>query len=76
MFSQAFVILFMGGGEVYTPPGQADTAPSAKQATPPPGPGRHPTAPLPRQTATAADGTHPTGMHSCLEKFLSKTAIK
>ena len=22
--------------------------------------------PLPLQTATAADGTHPTGMHSCL----------
>ena len=21
--------------------------------------------PLPRQTATTADGTHPTGMHSC-----------
>ena len=28
---------------------------------------RHPPAdtPLPQQTATAADGTHPTGMHSC-----------
>ena len=23
----------------------------------------------PRDTATAADGTHPTGMHSCLNKF-------
>ena len=21
--------------------------------------------PLPKETATAADGTHPTGMHSC-----------
>ena len=28
--------------------------------TPPPG------RPLPNQTATAADGTHPTGMHSCV----------
>ena len=27
--------------------------------------GRHP--PPPQHTATAADGTHPTGMHSCLE---------
>ena len=24
--------------------------------------------PPPQQTATAADGTHPTGMHSCLRK--------
>ena len=24
------------------------------------------------QTATAADGTHPTGMHSCLAKCLPK----
>ena len=23
------------------------------------------------KTATAADGTHPTGMHSCLQKFSS-----
>ena len=28
--------------------------------------GRHPP---PQQTATAADGTHPTGMHSCLQLF-------
>ena len=60
-----------------TPPGQtpphADTAPGRHPLTrhPPvrhPPPGRHP--PLgrhpPQQTATAADGTHPTGMHSCL----------
>ena len=41
--------------------------PSTRQATPSPEPGRHPQT---RQTsagetATAADGTHPTGMHSC-----------
>ena len=28
------------------------------------------------QTATVADGTHPTGMHSCLTRFLQKTAWK
>ena len=28
--------------------------------------GRHPRADTPRHTATAADGTHPTGIHSCL----------
>ena len=27
----------------------------------------------PPQMATAADGTHPTGMHSCLEDFFRKT---
>ena len=36
-----------------TPPG-ADTSPRAD------------TAPLPPETAVVADGTHPTGMHSCL----------
>ena len=29
-------------------------------------------APFPRQTATVADGTHPTGMHSCFVKVLVK----
>ena len=27
--------------------------------------GRHPQADTPQQTATAPDGTHPTGVHSC-----------
>ena len=43
---------------------------------PPPGPGtplrtRHPsrTRHPPQETATAADGTHPTGMHSCFKKL-------
>ena len=31
--------------------------------------GRHPP---PNPTATAADGTHPTGMHSCLKPFCTK----
>ena len=36
----------------------------------PPGPGTPRTryTPPPRDTATAADGTHPTGMHSCCER--------
>ena len=52
MFSQASVILSTGGR--CTPP-KADTPPwlTSSGQTPPP------------QTATAADGTHPTGMHSC-----------
>ena len=28
------------------------------------------------ETATAADGTHPTGMHSCLAKTFHKHCIK
>ena len=56
-----------------TPP-RPDTTPVGRQ--PPPGKtplplGRH----LPRQTATAADGTHPTGMHSC-SIFVSNTIHK
>ena len=45
---------------IHTPP---KNPPQGK----PPG-SRHPpeqTTPPPRETATAADGTHPTGMHSC-----------
>ena len=57
------------------PPWQADTpwADIPLGRHPSPGhthtlPGRHPlrqTGPPPPQTVTAADGTHPTGMHSC-----------
>ena len=70
MFSQVSVC---PPGEVYTP--WADTP---QVDTPL---GRHPSADTPRQTsldrhfpllpwqtATAADGTHSTGMHSCFEK--------
>ena len=49
MFLHLSVILFTGGGGVHPP---ADT----------PLPGRQPPPP---EMATAADGTHPTGMHSC-----------
>ena len=31
--------------------------------------------PPPKQTATVADGTHPTGMHSCLPVYLHKTPV-
>ena len=71
MFSQAFVILFIGVlGVADTPTGQtlpwADTTPgqTPPRQTPPP----HGQTPPHQQTATAADGTHPTGMHSCLLK--------
>ena len=56
----------------HTPPWQADHHP--QQADPPlgryPTPGRHP-----QQTATAADGTHPTGMHSCFF-YLKNKAVQ
>ena len=35
-------------------------------------PGRSPLADTPQQTATAADGTHPTGMHSCYKRICCK----
>ena len=61
MFSPVSVILSTGGGGVH-PLGRHPL----RQTTPPP-PGRPPpwgrhSAP---ETATTADGTHPTGMHSC-----------
>ena len=61
MFSQASVILFTGG--VY-PSMHWGRHPVADAPL-----GRHPQADTPLQTpltATAADGMHPTGMHSCL----------
>ena len=58
------VILFTGGVSERHP--RADT-PWVDTAQADTAPGRHP----PPPTATAADGTHPTGMHSCLQKFSS-----
>ena len=60
-------------GYVFTPVyhsvhGGGAVCPSASWDTPPgqTPPARHPPGqPHPQQTATAADGTHPTGMHSC-----------
>ena len=61
MFSQAYVKNSVHGGDMYTR--RADRQiPSPGQTS------RHPpghTSPLPHQMATAAGGTHPTGMHTC-----------
>ena len=74
-----------GGGvpEQVPPPGTRHTPPRTRHTTP--GPDTHPdqvhhppgTTPPeqvpPRDTATAADGTHPTGMHSCFLFFFQTT---
>ena len=64
------VILFTGGGR-HVPLGRHPTGQTPPTQTPawahPLGthlPGHTPY-PLPHKMATAADGTHPTGMHSC-----------
>ena len=51
MFSQVCVKNYVHRGKGRCSPSQTDTSPG--QTPPPP-------------TAIAADGTHPTGMHSCL----------
>ena len=51
-----------GGRVVYGPRPEADTPLDLSQI--PPGP----KADTPHEMATAADGTHPTGMHSCCKK--------
>ena len=79
MFLHQSMILFIGGEGVWqtslwadtpqahTPPFWADTA-AGRQP-----PGRHPLARPPHDTATAADGTHSTGMHSCWYLCLSRS---
>ena len=63
MFSQASVILFIGGVSGRHPPGADTPQADTRQAdTPRQTPPR-------QQTATEADGTHPTGMHSCFYVF-------
>ena len=50
------------------PPGRHPPGQRHPPGRHPPGrhpPGRHPPRQTPQQTATAADSTHPTGMHSC-----------
>ena len=78
MFSQACVknSVHRGEGVWQTPPRQTPLSPGrhpqadTPQADTPSD--RHtpqadtPLTPHPQQTATAVDGTHPTGMHSCL----------
>ena len=75
MFLHLSVILFKGEGHLAdTPPGQRPPDRHPQQTLPL---GRHPPAdtpqqtPLsPQQTTTAADGTHHTGMHSCVRDGL------
>ena len=55
MFSQASVKNYVHGGEVSTPPGRHPPEQTPPVQIPP------------QQTAAAADGTHPTGMHSCCQ---------
>ena len=60
-----FTGVSLSTGEVYTP-WQADTPLAGRQSSGRrPLAGRHPPGRPPQQTATAVDGTHPTGMHSC-----------
>ena len=64
IFSQASIILSTGGGDPEQTPPWEDTPGLGKH----PPPGRHPpgqTPPPIPAVATAVDGTHPTGMHSC-----------
>ena len=74
-------------GTRYTPPGPGTPPPGPgtppNQVHPLLGPGtpqtrytpRGPGTPPPRDTATAADGTHPTGMHSCYIIFLGGGSV-
>ena len=65
MFSQASVILFTG--VVWqTPPGQTPPrADTPRGHTPPQADTHHGHTHTPPEMATAVDGTHATGMHSC-----------
>ena len=72
MFSQASVILFTERGW-QTPPPRADTPLAVTPLT------DTPLADTPAPTpemATAADGTHPTGMHSCFNLQLHLKCIR
>ena len=68
MFLHLSVILSTGGGGVWLSACWVTVSPPGA-ATPPPSPGsRH----LPEEgTPTPADGTHPTGMHSCYRYTLT-----
>ena len=67
MFSQVSIILFSRGSGVAEtpladPPRQTPLGRYSPRQTPP-----HQADASPPGMATAADGTHPTGMHSCLD---------
>ena len=51
-------------------PPQADSLPGQTPPWQTPPLGRHPRTDIPPEMATAADGTHPTGMHSCQSMYL------
>ena len=57
------------------PPGSRHPHPPRKQTPLPPEQTPPKTDHPPEQTATAADGTHPTGMHSCFWSFLCQLYI-
>ena len=64
MFLHLTVILYTGGGCL--PLGPGGVHPLGRHLPPL---GKHPPGHTPHphpETATAADGTHPTGMHSCI----------
>ena len=66
MFLHLFVILSTGGtASVYAGIPHSPSPGPPGPGTPPPGPGTPPE----EQTTTVADGTHPTGMHSCYCKL-------
>ena len=65
MLSQACVKNSVHRGRVCQTPPRADTHPPGQ--TTPPTPQKH--------TATAADGTHPTGIHSCLTHKLANFSL-
>ena len=69
MFLHLSVILSTGGGLCVwqTPPGQTPPAGRHPLGRHPPWANTHLEQSHPPETATAADGTHPTGMHSCCE---------
>ena len=62
VFLHLSVILFTGGVCLSACWDTPREAPPPQEAPPHPSPGKH--NPL-RETAAAADDTHPTGMHSC-----------
>ena len=75
MFSQASVILFTRRGvSDRHSPGRHPPWANTPLGRPTPL-GRHPpwADTPPQQTATAADGTHPTGMHSCFIMWLQRS---
>ena len=83
MFSQVYVKNSVHGGGGRCTPHWTGRPPLARHHHPSPGRQHHPPMgqadphgqkPLSqRQTATAADGTHPTGMHSCFIIILHDT---